>query len=93
MGSIGRGEFLDYLSDYQLFKNKETTGTNQREQENKHNKKKREKIQEVLGITIRVLSFDTTQTGDKTKKLSGTHRQQGDLISLISLKNEDGLQR
>jgi hypothetical protein len=40
VGSTGRGEFLDYLSDYQLSKIKETTGTNKPEQENQHNKTK-----------------------------------------------------
>jgi hypothetical protein len=40
VGFLGRGEFLDFLRDCQLFKNKEITGTKKPEQEKGHNKTK-----------------------------------------------------
>jgi hypothetical protein len=43
-----------------------------------------------LRKTNRLLSFYMTRTAYKTKKLGGTNRQQGDLISLISLKKIGG---
>jgi hypothetical protein len=42
------------------------------------------KLQEVPGRTNRLLSFDTTRTELTTTKLRGIHRQQGDLISILT---------
>jgi hypothetical protein len=39
--------------------------------------------QEVVGRTNRLLHSDTTQSAQRTKELEGTHRQQGDFISLV----------
>jgi hypothetical protein len=48
-----------------------------------------EVLQNVLGRTNLPLSFSTTRTAEVNNKLMGhtyTDRQQGDLISLVSLK-------
>jgi hypothetical protein len=45
-----------------------------------------------VGRTNRVLSFDTTWAAQKTEKImgEGTHKQQGDLIGLITVTQITG---
>jgi hypothetical protein len=43
---------------------------------------------EEFGRTNSLLSFVTTRTAQKEKKLGGTHRQSGDLKSLLKTNGE-----
>jgi hypothetical protein len=55
---------------------------------NRTRKETQIKCYEILGRTGRLLSFDTTRIAYKTKELergTQTHRQQRDLISLLSI--------